>query len=83
MAGITTKVLDAMQCEAPGCSHEDHEFLFVHPRCHPRQRSVQVRYSLTGKCLDLYCPVCDKFIVSISVTQEEQDVSDTKEHGGR
>lgn len=56
--------LDKAQCAMPGCTHEDHESLFLHSRCHPKQ-GTEVEYK--KGILYIRCQVCKKTVTEILV----------------
>ncbi len=63
----TAKVLDALVCASPDCSHDDHGELYLHSRCHVGAPSVVAYYAgvLTVKCAE-----CQKDIVLVKVAEE-------------
>lgn len=56
--------LDQAQCAVPGCSHQDHESLFLHARCHPKQ-GTEVEYK--EGILYIRCQVCKKEVTEVLV----------------
>lgn len=63
---LTAADLDRAQCSAPGCTHEDHTYLFLHNRCHPRAGS-NVAYNMITKTLTVRCRHCERFSAEIAV----------------
>ena len=56
--------LDKAQCTVPGCSHQDHDSLFLNARCHPRQ-GTEVEYR--EGILYIRCQVCKEMVTEILV----------------
>jgi len=54
----------AAGCEVPGCTHKDHDELFLHPKCHPGA-GIQVSYKRGAGFMRLCCNRCKRHIVDV------------------
>lgn len=70
--------LDALTCQAPGCSHERRpgEAVIFLARCHPRGR-IGVSYALGSGMIRLGCMECQKLICEIAVGSKEMGSENT------
>ncbi len=62
--------MDALICQAPGCTHDDHDGLALVARCHVRSAQI-VRYWGDGT-IEIRCKTCNKFILSAALAPAEQ-----------
>lgn len=67
---LTRKVLDKLTCQVPGCTHERHEGLVLHGRCHTGTPST-ARYRVSG-VVEISCLACDQRIAEIALTAKER-----------
>jgi hypothetical protein len=58
--------LDRMTCSVPGCTHQNHDGLFLNQRCHP-QGGVEAFYQPTTGLLRVTCFVCKVLICNVKV----------------
>ncbi len=54
-------------CSVPGCTHADHQQVFIHPKCHP-SAGLSVRYERGSGKLNILCRECKQPIVDVSVS---------------
>jgi hypothetical protein len=69
-APLTRKTLDKATCQVPGCTHEKHDGLVLHGRCHVEAPST-VRYWASG-VVEIRCKKCDKGVAEIMLHPDEQ-----------
>lgn len=58
--------LDQMQCAEPGCTHENHDKLYLHGQCHPDSGAF-VCYKLNEGLIEMICAKCKTHICEIVV----------------
>lgn len=63
---FTMKDISSPACEAPGCTHTDHEELFLHPQCHVSGGTWSSYNTRTG-VLTIICKTCRKHVVAFQV----------------
>lgn len=68
--------MDKMRCGEPGCTHEDHDGLFLHGKCHIESPSwVEYR---DGVIL-VTCATCNKMIAVIAVAKTPKEFSNAED----
>lgn len=65
---IQLDLMIAGGCDTPGCKHEDHGTLFLHPRCHPNTK-MEISYTVGSGVLVIACLKCHKLIAEIKVSE--------------
>ena len=55
-------------CSTPGCTHEDHDTLFLHAMCHPGA-SVEVSLKRGEGALLVACGDCHKPVIQVAVAR--------------
>jgi hypothetical protein len=65
---LTRADLDEAHCGVPGCTHDDHDRLFLVQKCHPRS-GVEVSYDRRDGLLRLRCRRCLMPISEIEVAR--------------
>jgi hypothetical protein len=66
MKVATRALLDGLQCQAPGCTHEDHDDeLYLHSRCHPRAGTIALY--MRGGTLRILCALCQQPVVVLAI----------------
>lgn len=73
-APLTRKTLDKLTCQSPGCTHESHEGLVLHGRCHLKAPSI-ARYR-TGGVVEISCLTCEHPIAEVAVNAQERAAAD-------
>lgn len=64
---LTRKDLDSLHCGIPNCTHEDHEPMYLHGRCHI---ASYVEVSYFNGSIKVACAECKKVIAIIKVAEE-------------
>lgn len=67
---LTRSALDKATCQAHECTHENHEGVVLHGRCH-LESSTTVRYWASG-VIEIRCKRCDKGIAEVLLHPDEQ-----------
>lgn len=64
---LTRKELDVMQCQHPGCTHENHNTVFfLHARCH-EDADCEVSYDNATGLLNVVCGFCGSEIATLKI----------------
>ncbi len=66
---LTADDLDNAGCQHPGCTHEDHEQLWIHSRCHD-SAPLRCVYLTKTKTLGVICAECGNRIMELSVARK-------------
>ena len=69
MEPMTARELDKMQCEIPGCSHENDTPKITGSQCHPGQ-GIQAVYFPKTTTLEIWCIVCNELVIAIKVASD-------------
>jgi len=69
MPPLTRKTLDKLTCQAPGCTHEDHDGLVLHGRCHIKSASLALCWP--NGIVAISCKQCGQAIAEIELHAEE------------
>lgn len=57
----------AAGCATPGCSHDTHDEVYLHARCHPAAR---VRVTTTTGEVEVSCLTCSRPVATLSISTE-------------
>ena len=73
---LTRQILDKLTCQVPGCTHDRHEGLVLHARCHVEAPST-ARYWPSG-IVEVSCLVCDRLVVEVTLDAKEREVANKR-----
>lgn len=68
-APLTRKILDKLTCQTPHCTHDRHDGLVLHGRCHPTSTTT-ASYGARG-VVEINCRTCDQAIAEIALSPED------------